>query len=909
MTTPNAFGADRWLQIKTLFEQALEQEPAARAAFVRAAGVEDSIRDEVLSLLAHADAPTSAAGIFIDARELVLDAGAPPDRPDPAAERTGERLGAWEIVGPLGSGGMGDVFEAVRADGAFDGRAAIKVLKRGMDSAAVLARFAQERRALARLNHAHIARLYDAGMTGDGLPYFVMERVEGDSIDDAVHGLGLEARLALFLQLADAVAYAHRNLLVHRDLKPTNVLVDRDGQVKLLDFGIAKALDPVEAAGDATQGAQRPYTPRYASPEQVRGEAASTATDVYSLGVLLYQMLTGQRPYGRDAQSPAEAARAVLEEAPTRPSAALTEASARSELDPDWIKHRRRLEGDLDNILLKALEKPIERRYASVDAFAADLRAYLDGRPVSAHAPDWRYLARKFVARHRAAVVAGAAAVLALVIGAGTTVWQAHEARRARDLAQARLDQTREITRTLVFRFGDAITHLPGGMRVKEDLLKESAQALERIDAAGGGDAALRGELAGVYARLAELQGNQTSVSLDRSEEAFANAQRALDLAAPVWAERRADWRFALAVAVAHLTSAQQWRNHGEVARALETLEAGLARLDEALPLVADPASAALLQAQRASMLVAAGQFYDQATTFSLARPAQALERFGQAEQVYRDLLAHPDLLDRLDAQGLPDEPKARWSAMNQLAVIQGAKALIWLRQDRLDDALREADAAVASSRATVAADPVTTYWRDALMTQANTLAVVQLRLERWDDALASAELAWEAAARLAAEHGAKSKWAVSRPVLALQLGRSLAGTGAHARALALYAQTLPGWEALAQGPGAANAKRRRALMRVYMARSYAALGQGAQARASATAAVAELDALAADGKPARELLIAQAQACASLSDVDAGGAAAWRARALEIYAQADRLQPLGPDDAALRRGLQAAVQ
>mgnify|MGYP003333112246 FL=1 len=375
--TTSPTGADRWLQIKTLFEQALEQEPAARTAFVRAAGVEDSIRDEVLSLLAHADAPTSAAGIFIDARELVLDAGAPPDRPDPAAERTGERLGAWEIVGPLGSGGMGDVFEAVRADGAFDGRAAIKVLKRGMDSAAVLARFAQERRALARLNHAHIARLYDAGMTGDGLPYFVMERVEGDSIDDAVHGLGLEARLALFLQLADAVAYAHRNLLVHRDLKPTNVLVDRDGQVKLLDFGIAKALDPVEAAGDATQGAQRPYTPRYASPEQVRGEAASTATDVYSLGVLLYQMLTGQRPYGRDAQSPAEAARAVLEEAPTRPSAALTEASARSELDPDWIRHRRRLEGDLDNILLKALEKPIERRYASVDAFAADVRAYL----------------------------------------------------------------------------------------------------------------------------------------------------------------------------------------------------------------------------------------------------------------------------------------------------------------------------------------------------------------------------------------------------------------------------------------------------------------------------------------------------------------------------------------------------
>ncbi len=903
--TTSPTGADRWLQIKTLFEQALEQAPEARADFVRASGADDSVRDEVLSLLVHADAPTSAAGVFIDAREFVLDAAAVLDSPAPAAERTGERLGAWEIVGTLGSGGMGDVFEAVRADGAFEGRAAIKVLKRGMDSAAVLARFAQERRALARLTHAHIARLYDAGMTADGLPYFVMERVDGVSIDSAVQGLSLEARLALFLQLADAVAYAHRNLLVHRDLKPTNVLVDRDGQVKLLDFGIAKALDPVEAASEATQGAQRPYTPRYASPEQVRGEPASTATDVYSLGVLLYQLLTGQRPYGRDAQSPAEAARAVLEEAPTRPSAALTEASARSELDPDWIKHRRRLAGDLDNMLLKALEKPIERRYASVDAFAADVRAYLDGRPVSAHAPDWRYLAGKFIARHRAPVAAGAAAVLALVIGAGTTAWQAHEARRARDLAQTRLDQTREVTRALVFRFGDAITHLPGGMRIKEDLLKESAQALERIEAAGAGDAALRGELAGVYARLAELQGNQTSVSLDQGEDALKNAQRALDLAAPVWAERRGDWRFALAVAVAHLTSAQQWRNRGEVKRALDVLEAGLARLDEALPLVADPASAAMLQAERASMLVAAGQFYDQATTFSLAQPAQALERFGQAEQVYRDLLARPELLDRLDAQGLPDEPKARWSAMNQLAVIQGAKALIWLRQDRLDDALREAEAAVASSRATVAADPLTTYWRDGLMTQANTLAVVQSRLGRWPEALGAAQLAWDTAAQLAAEHGAQSKWAVSRPILALQLGRALAGTGAHDRALALYTQTMPGWDAFAQGPGAANAKRRRALMQVYMARSQAALGRHAAARASALTAAAELDALAATGQPTRDLLIAQAQAAASLLELDAGAAAQWRSAALAAYAQADRLQALGPDDAALRRRLQ----
>ncbi len=901
MTTPPTLGADRWLQIKTLFERALERPAEARADFVRAAAVDASVRDEVLSLLEHADAPSAATGVFIDARALARDVAEVVEYAAVEVDRTGERLGAWEIVGTLGTGGMGDVFEATRADGAFAARAAIKVLKRGTDSAAVLARFALERRALARLAHAHIARLFDAGMTADGLPYFVMELVDGRPIDEAAQGLPLDARLGLFLQLADAVAHAHRNLLVHRDLKPTNVLVDREGQVKLLDFGIAKALDPVEAAaGDATQGAQRPYTPRYASPEQVRGEAASTATDVYSLGVLLYQMLTGQRPYGRDAQSPAEAARAVLEEAPTRPSAALTEASARSEVDPDWIKHRRRLEGDLDNILLKALEKPIERRYASVDAFAADVRAYLDARPVSAHAPDWRYLAGKFIARHRAAVAAGAVAVLALVIGAGTTAWQAHETRRARDLAQTRLDQTREVTRTLVFRFGDAVTHLPGGMAIKEDLLKESVQALERIDGAGAGDDALRAELVGAYARLAELQGNETSVSLGKADEALANADRALALADTIRTQRREDWRLAYADAVAHLVRAAQLRNRGDVAAALAGLDAGIARLDQTIGLIADPEALAMLRAERASMLVSAGQFFDQAATYSLAQPAQALERFTQAQRAYEGLLAEPDLLERLDRTGRPDEPKARWSVMNQLAVIRGAKAQVWLRQDKLDEAYDDARASVEASRAVATADPVTTYWRDALMTHANTLAVVQLRRAAWDEALDAAQLAWDTAAKLAAEHGETSKWARSRPILALQLGRALAAHGRHAQALALYAAHMQGWEALAQGPSAANTQRRRAQMRMQVAQALAALGRRAEALTEARVADEELKTLAAAGAPTRELWIAQAQTQTVLAELDAAARETWRQSAREAWRQAHALQPLARDYLAL---------
>ena len=402
-----------WAQVKALFEALADLSPQERERRLAVAEVNDATRNEVRSLLAHHPDAEAAISNFLNppAAACVLNARAQAVAATPP-NRQGQRFGAWQIVGPLGSGGMGDVFEARRADGSYEGRAAVKVLKRGMDSSAVLRRFAQERQALARLSHPHIARLLDAGASDEGLPYFVMEFVSGSPIDQAVNGVPLKARLNLFLQLADAVAYAHRNLLVHRDLKPGNVLVTPKGDVKLLDFGIAKALDPLEANdrpdSNTTVGGVRPYTPNYASPEQVRGEPISTATDVYSLGVLLYQMLTGVRPTGRAATTPAQAARSVLEDEPTRPS----RLSAREAIDPQWSATRKTLEGDLDNILLKALEKSPDRRYASVDAMAADVTAFLQGRPVSARAGRPAYLLSKFVARNRTAVGTGALAAL-----------------------------------------------------------------------------------------------------------------------------------------------------------------------------------------------------------------------------------------------------------------------------------------------------------------------------------------------------------------------------------------------------------------------------------------------------------------------------------------------------------------
>jgi len=562
--------APDWQRVRRLFDEAVALPRGERAAFVAGLAADDPVKAELASLLVHHDDDTDSEPLL--AQPAARGAAGSPSR-------QGERFGAWEIVRPTGSGGMGEVFEARRADGSFEGRCAIKVLKRGMDSAAVLERFAQERRVLARLEHPHIARLFDAGLSVDGLPYFAMEYVDGRPIDEAARGLPVEQRLALFLQLCDAVAWAHRKLLVHRDLKPGNVLVTPQGDVKLLDFGIAKALDPLDGSADATIAPLRAFTPNYASPEQVRGEPVGTATDIYSLGVLLYQLLTGVRPTGRDATTAAEAARRVLDESPAPPSSLPERISD----DPQWLATRKRLQGDLDNILLKALEKPIERRYDSVDELARDVRRYLGGFPISARPPTLRYLAGKFFTRHRWGVALGTAAVLALCTTAAIALLQATLAERARQASQQHLEDVRALARSMIFDVNDALSTgiTPG----RAALVKVAAEYLARRIDTPDLSVAETLDLADALGRLADVEGNLAMHNLGRKDAAQQRYAQALTLLERVPASRRTDARWWYTAASIHRNQAMVLKVLGRPGPALDSATEGATQIERALAL------------------------------------------------------------------------------------------------------------------------------------------------------------------------------------------------------------------------------------------------------------------------------------------------------------------------------------
>ena len=476
---------ERWQQVSAILDEALELDGRARSAFLdRVCAGDEELRARIEGLLV-ADADSNG---FLEAPaghhlpDLV-----PPVSPDgPSA---GTLIGPYRVLRELARGGMGEVCLAERADGQFDQCVALKLIRQGMGTGELHRRFLAERRILARLNHPNIARLLDGGITADGQPWFAMEYVDGQPLMawcEARHAT-LAARLALFRDVCEAVRYAHQSLVVHRDLKPSNLLVTPPGQVKLLDFGIAKLLDEAPVSTEdgqqspATRTELRLLTPEYAAPEQIRGEPVTTATDVYALGAVLYELLTGQRAHRFERNTLAEMERVVCETEPTRPSQAAPAA------------RRRELSGDLDTIVLKALEKSPSRRYPSVEALLEDLRRYDDGLPIRARPDSLAYRLHKFIRRHRAGAAMSLLAAVLACAGLGATVYQARA--KAREAEKAR--QVKDFLVSL-FQVAD-----PAQSRGREITARELLdRGVRRVDSALGRQPAMQEELLGILGTI-----------------------------------------------------------------------------------------------------------------------------------------------------------------------------------------------------------------------------------------------------------------------------------------------------------------------------------------------------------------------------------------------------------------------
>ena len=562
---------DRWAAVEAIFDSASLLPFAERAAFLdKNCGSDAELRAEVASLLQHdtSDEPPGMDAIRAGAANLLHG------EPEP-----GTTLGPYRIEREVGRGGMAVVYLALRADGEYQKQVAIKLIKRGMDTRAVVERLRRERRILAALDHPYLARLLDGGTTADGLPYIVMDYVDGEPIDAYCerNGLSVEQRCGLVGKVCEAVAYAHRNLVIHRDLKPSNILIASDGTPKLLDFGIATALDEGSAGhgNPATRGA-RPFTPEYASPEQISGGQVGTGADVYSLGVVLYELLTARRACQSPKMSTAEIELAVRTVEPDRASG----AAQRNGKDRKWVQS---ISGDIDNILSMALRKEPERRYLTVAQFQSDLWCSAHDMPVSARDESTAYRLGKFLRRHRLGVLATAMVFLALVAGLASTLWQARRAdaqrmlaetrridaerartqareeasqsalarQRAEDehgeaekqrllaelqrnaaeaqrlLAEKRFGQVRELAHKFLFDFHDAIAPLPGSTGPRKLLVETGIRYYDSLLREARGNPELLQEIARGYDRLGDVQGNPYGGNLGDQPGALASYRKA----------------------------------------------------------------------------------------------------------------------------------------------------------------------------------------------------------------------------------------------------------------------------------------------------------------------------------------------------------------------------------------------
>jgi non-specific serine/threonine protein kinase/serine/threonine-protein kinase len=646
--------------------------------------------------------------------------GIPP--PQPASQMSGRRIGPYELFEELGRGGMGEVYRARRADGQYEQQVAVKLIRGGHEGGVLLQRFWTERQILATLDHPNIARLLDGGATSDGLPYLVMELIEGTNICDYcdAHRLGVAARLDLFLQVCSAVQYAHQRLIVHRDIKPTNILVTAEGVPKLLDFGIAKILAP---SSETELTLSRPMTLAYASPEQIRGETVTTASDVYSLGVVLYRLLAGRSPYRINATSPGGLYRAIEEDAPVRPSAVigllpadhgeraereLTAEELSTRRDSSVAKLAKRLRGDLDDIVLKALRKEPDRRYASVDQLSQDVERHLNGFPVSARQGTWTYHAEKFVRRHKVGLAAAVVVGLVTAAGIAATLVEARIAAANGRRAEQRFEQIRKLANAMVFDVHDAIEMLPGATKPRELIVRLGLQYLDELSRDGSADASLQLQLATGYIKLGRTQGDPNEPNLGDRAGAAASFRKAVAIVDQVRAREPNNplagiWLSQALNGLAHVSesSSERWAVQ---ARSLEL------RRTYALLHPTDDV------AQRA---FATALFQNGLNYLDDHRYSEAVAPFRQALGIFQEI-------DRR----VPNDKDDR-----NVALCYKRLAALSLHQGDLEAALRGYTLARAIDERLVAKYPLNAQATGDLGYDLNDLAMTLQRLKRWPDA------------------------------------------------------------------------------------------------------------------------------------------------------------------------------
>jgi len=601
---------EQWQRVRPILESALELDSAQRTTFLDEACAEPSLREEIESLIdAHEQSATDVLN-----RALVPSLGLEEElqfRIPP-----GKRIGPYEIIEEIATGGMGAVYRAVRADGQYKQQVALKIVRGDLGAELTAGRFRNERQILATLNHPNIAKILDGGTTADGLPYFAMEYIEGVPIIEYCdhHKLTIDTRLRLFRAVCSAVHYAHQRLVIHRDIKPSNILVTADGVPKLLDFGIAKILDPGLLPENVTMTAAGLWmmTPEYASPEQLRGEAITTATDVYSLGLVLYQLLTGHQAYRFSSRMPHEIARVVLETDPEKPSTAIRRNEAdgqgeQQEGEPQLLKPERgsglrsdspeklhrHLSGDLDNIVLKAIRKEPRERYLSVDQLSEDIRRHLENLPILARKSTLAYRSRKYVVRHRLGASVAALVFLFLLAGIALTLREARIARANEIRAEKRFNDVRNLANSLIFDVHDSIKDLPGSTPARKLIVERALQYLDSLSQESRDDLSLQRELAAAYERVGLVQGHYLQNSLGDTQGSLDSYRKALQIRQGISA-KSSDWNDRLAFAGAQrLVANQQWAM-GQYSDAVKNIASSIAT-SEALN-VANPKNLKVLQ-------------------------------------------------------------------------------------------------------------------------------------------------------------------------------------------------------------------------------------------------------------------------------------------------------------------------